>query len=305
MLYFVSGDDTFNISRYIGKLANGKETIAIDMKTVDYSKVMSEMLSLDLFASPKIYILEGFKGFSNKSEKYSKANIALLNAIFSSDEEIVIVSDKKINRQTTWYKRFGEGMEVSEFTLEELDFDSSLDKFITENQVEIEEEALVLLKANFPNNIFGATNDLLKIWEYADHQLISVSDVKAAGQVLTEHKIFELYNLIITGRTAAAISYLAVIRNEGISDSDILLVSFTQIKRMYENKILITKGLNDFKIASQIGINPYAAKQNRRTLSNVSESRLEEFVVLLADFDYQFKSGANSPTNLVDLLVIK
>lgn len=304
MLYFVSGDDTFNKNQYINKKSAGKEQIHVDMNTVDYSELMSNMRSIDLFSSPKIYILDGFKGFSNKSEKYSKANTALLDQVFSADEEIIIVSEKKINRDTSWYDKFGSGMEVSEFILEDLNFDKALEKFIEENKIVISEEGLDLLKSNFPNNIFGATNDLKKIWEYTDHQPIDVSAVKIAGQKLTEHKIFELYNYIVLGRTQQAVDYLSLIRSEGINDGDILLVSFTQIKRMYETKILISKGYNDFKIASQIGSNPYATKQNRKLLIHVSDKRLEFLVQTLADFDFQFKSGANTPENLVDKLVI-
>ncbi len=303
MLYYVNGDDNFNKSKYINKLSEGKNQIVVNMQTIDYSQLMSEMLSIDLFAEPKIYILEGFKGFSNKSEKYSKANIALLDQIFTASEDIIISSDKPINRSTSFYNKYGTGIEVKEFVLQDLDFDTSLDLFVEENQIKITTDAFDLLKSNFPNNIFGATHDLLKIWEYTNHRLIEVSDVNTAGQKLTEHKIFELYNLIILGKTKQAVEYLSIIRNEGISDSDILLVSFTQIKRMYETKVLISKGYNDFKIASQIGSNPYATKQNRKTLSQVSEKRLEKYVQTLADFDYQFKSGRNTPTNLVDLLI--
>lgn len=304
MLYFVSGDDAFNKNQYINKKSAGKEQLHVDMSSIDYSELMSNMRSIDLFASPKIYILEGFKGFSNKSEKYSKANTALLDQIFSTDEEIMIISDKKLNRDTSWYDKFGSGMEVAEFVLEDLNFDQALDKFINENNITIQDDALDLLKSNFPNNIFGATNDLMKIWEYTDHTTIDVLAVTTAGQKLTEHKIFELYNYIVLGRTKQAVEYLKLIRSEGINDGDILLVSFTQIKRMYETKILISKGYNDFKIASQIGSNPYATKQNRKLLIHVSDKRLEFLVQTLADFDFQFKSGANTPENLVDKLVI-
>lgn len=305
MLYYISGDDTFNKRDYINKLSIGKEQVNIDLSLVDYSQVMTSMLSVDLFSEPKIYILEGFKGFSNKSEKFSKANTALLEQIFKCDEQIIIVADKPINRSTSWYDKFGTNMEVKDFSLEELDFDGALAKFIVDNSIQITEEALDLLKSNFPNNIFGATNDLKKIWEYTDHCQIGVEDVKCAGQVLTEHKIFELYNYIVLGKTQKAIEYLEIIRSEGISDSDILLVSFTQVKRMYETKVLISKGYNDFKIASQIGSNPYATKQNRKILAHVSEKRLEMLVQILANFDYKFKSGASIPANLVDILVIK
>lgn len=304
MIYYISGDDTFNKNRCLNQKSEGKEQIHVDMQTVDYSELMSSMLSIDLFDTPKIYILENFKGFSNKSEKYSKANTALLSQIFSSNENIVVLSDKKINRDTSWYNHFGNGMEVSEFFLENLDFDTALDKFITDNNILISSEGLDSLKANFPNNIFGATNDLLKIWEYTDHNSIAADDISRAGQKLNEHKIFELYNYIVIGNTSKAISYLNILRSEGITDSDILLVSFTQIKRMYETKILIAKGYNDFKIASQIGSNPYATKQNRRLLNNVSDKRLEMLVFKLSEFDYQFKSGATLPENLVDMLVL-
>lgn len=304
MLYFVSGDDSYNKNQYIEEKSKGKEQIRIDMNSIDYSELMSDIRSVDLFDEPKIYILDGFKGFSNKSEKYSKANTALLDQVFSTDEEIMIIAEKKINRETSWYNKFGSGMEVKDFVLENLNFDEALDKFIIEHQITISGEALDLVKSNFPNNIFGATNDLKKIWEYTDHQEIDENSVKLAGQMLTEHKIFELYNHIVLKKTNQSIQYLELLRSEGITDSDILLVSFTQIKRMYETKILIAKGYNDFKIASQIGSNPYAIKQNRKILAHVSEKRLEFLVHTLADFDFQFKSGANSPENLVNMLVI-
>lgn len=304
MLYFVSGDDSYNKKQYIEEKSKDKEQIRIDMNSIDYSELMSDIRSVDLFDEPKIYILDGFKGFCNKSEKYSKANTALLDQVFSTDEEIMIIADKKINRETSWYSKFGSGMEVKDFVLENLNFDEALDKFITEHQITISEEALDLVKCNFPNNIFGATNDLKKIWEYTDHQEIDEKSVKLAGQILTEHKIFELYNHIVSKQTNQAIQYLELLRSEGITDSDILLVSFTQIKRMYETKILIAKGYNDFKIASQTGSNPYTIKQNRKMLAHVSEKRLEFLVQTLADFDFQFKSGANTPENLVNMLVI-
>lgn len=304
MLYFVSGDDSYNKNLYIEKKSNGKEQIYIDMNSIDYSQLMSDIRSIDLFDNPKIYILEGFKGFNNKSEKYSKANIALLDQVFTSNEEMIIVADKKINRETTWYNKFGSGMEVAEFALENLNFDEALDKFIIEHQIIIDDDALDLLKSNFPNNIFGATNDLKKIWEYTNHQKIDVTSVKSAGQMLTEHKIFELYNYIVLNKTKQAMDYLTILRSEGITDSDILLVSFTQIKRMYETKVFIAKGYNDFKIASHIGSNPYATKRNRKLLSHVSDKRLEFLVQTLADFDFQFKSGANTPENLVNMLVV-
>lgn len=304
MIYYVSGDDTFNKNKYINKLSEDKEQIVVDMNSCDYSQVMSMMLSVDLFASPKIYIFEGFKGFTNKTEKYSKANIAILDQIFKSEETIVLLCEKKINRDTSWYDKFGNGIEVSHFEIEQLDYDQALNQFIIDNQIVITEDALDLLKINFPNNIFGATNDLLKIWEYCNHQQIDAPAVKAAGQILTEHKIFELYDLIVTKRTTEAINYLNILRQEGISDSDILLVSFTQMKRLYETKILIEKGLTDFNIASQIKLNPFAVKQNRKILNHVSQQRLENVIVTLADFDFKFKSGANTPDNLVDCLVI-
>lgn len=304
MLYYVSGDDSFNKNKFINEKSAGKEQIIVDMSVVDYSSLMSNILSVDLFANPKIYIFENFKGFSNKSEKYSKANTALLKQIFGSNEEIIIISDKAINRKTSWFVAFGTGMEVSEYKLENLDYDTAIAKFICDHQITISKDALELLNINFPNNIFGATNDLKKIWEYTNHQPISEQDVKVAGQKIGEHKIFELYNLIVTGQKIKAINYLEIIRGEGITDSDILLVSFTQFKRMYETKILIAKGYNDFKIASQIGVNPYATKQNRKILNHVSLQRLESLICLVADFDYQFKSGKNTPTNLVNLLIV-
>lgn len=304
MIYYVSGDDTFNKNNYINQISEGKEQIFINMNVIDYSELMGMILSIDLFSDPKIYILEGFKGFTNKSEKYSKANTAILNQIFATKEELVLVCDKELNRATSWYQNFGEGIEVKSFPLEQLDFDTTLAKFIEEHKIEIDEEALELLKVNFPNNIYGASNDLVKIWEYTNHNPINKDDVITAGQILNEHKIFELYNLILLGKTPSVIKYLNLIRNEGITDSDILLVSFTQIKRIYETRILIAKGYNDFKIAEKLGTNVFATKQNRKLLNHVTDKRIEMLVQTLADFDYQFKSGRNTPENLVDLLSV-
>lgn len=305
MIYYVSGDDTYNRNRCINELSVGKEQITVDMSKVEFSQLMTTLLTIDLFATPKIYLLENFKGFTLKSEKFSKSNLAILKQIFTSDNELVVIADKAINRNTVCYTQFGEGIEVNHFPLQELDFDSTIESFITKNQIVIEERALELLKNNFPNNIFGATNDLAKIWEYTNHNSIAIDDVKIAGQMLAEHKIFELYNLIVTGKNQKAIEYLEILHTEGINDSDILLACISQIKRMYESKLLFRKGLNDFKIAEIIGISPFAIKQNRRVLTHVSEKRLEMFVKVLSDFDYQFKSGQNTPTNLVNLLIIK
>lgn len=305
MIYYVSGDDSYSRNRYINEISEGKEQITIDMQKIEFSGLMTTLLTIDLFATPRIYLLENFKGFTIKSEKFSKANLAILKQIFTSDNELVVIADKGINRSTVCYAQFGEGIAVNHFPMQELDFDSAIESYVTKNQIIIEEAALELLKNNFPNNIFGATNDLAKIWEYTNHNSINIEDVKTAGQMLAEHKIFELYNLIVMGKNINAVNYLEILRGEGITDSDILLACTSQIKRMYESKLLFRKGLNDFKIAEIIGISPFAIKQNRRVLTHVSEKRLEMFVKVLSDFDYQFKSGQNTPTNLVNLLIMK
>lgn len=304
MIYYICGDDTFNINKRLKELTLDKERVDFDMETVDYSKLMSLVLSIDLFSTPKIYVLENFKGFSNKSEKYSKTNVAHLNQIFSCNEDFIILAKKNINQATTWYKKYSTIIKEEIYNLENLDFEQTLNKFIDEKQIKICDDALELVKFNFEDNILAATNDLEKIWEFTNYKEITKEDVKIAGQQLVEHKIFDLYNLIVTKRTKKAVEYLHTLRNEGISDSQILLTSLTQFRKMYEMKILIEKGVNDYTIAKEIGLNPYAVKYNRKTLRYVTKNRLEMLIKKLADFDYLFKSGQSSDQNLVNMLVI-
>ncbi len=304
MLFYVSGDDTYSKNLFINNLITGKEVVEYDMLNCEYGQIVSEVLSIDLLVTNKIYVFYNFKPLVNSSEKLSKVNTALLNEVFTSENEMIIVNDKEINKKTSWYKKLSELIKINHFPLKKLDFDLEINTFLETNQIAITEDGLEAIKNNLPNNIHAATNDLRKLWSYTNMRQITYEDVVKCGNKITEHKIFELYNLIVSGKTKAAVSYLELLKNEGISESDILLVSFTQIKRMYETKLLINKGMNDFNIASTLGVNSFAIKHNRKILRQVSEKRLETLILEIANLDYLFKSGQNTPDKLVDMLVL-
>lgn len=304
MITYVSGNDTFSKNKYLNQLVNDHERVEFDLATADLGYVLSELLVIDLFATAKAYLIYNFKGFSNTSEKYNRTDTALLKQIFNCEEDLIVVGDKEINQRTTWFKQYQDKLQIKDFTLEEFDYDQEIRKHLSANNIKITPSALEALNANFQGNIFGATNDLNKLWEYTDHQQITEEDVHRAGQQLIEHKVFELYNQILRGQTKTALNYLSRLRQEGLADSDILLISFTQFTRMYEIKLYLGKGLNEFQIAKEMKVSPFVVKQSRKLVSHISEGRLESIILKIAEYDFMFKSGQVSPEKLNDLMVI-
>lgn len=305
MITYVSGTDTFSKNKYINELVGERERVEFNTAVVDLGYIMSQLLIVDLFAVEKVYIFTNFKGFSNKSEKYNRTDSALLGEIFNCDEDIIISSEKGINHSTIWFKKFSDKIIEKEFNLEQFDFDQGIANYIAENNITISENALEMIKHNFQGNIFGATNDIAKLWNYTNFQEISDRDVLEAGQQMIEHKVFELYNLVTSGNTSGATLYLDKLRLEGVEDADILLISITQFTRMLEVKILLEMGMNEFQIAKQLKVSPFVIKQMRKVVAHTSMGRLENIVLKIAEFDYQFKSGQALPAILNDLLIIK
>ncbi len=304
MIHYVSGDDEFNKNKFISDLCQGKTIIEYSMTTNSLDSMLNEILSIKLFDTNNIYVINDLKVFTNKSEKLSKANRAMLSKILNSNEEIIISTTKLINEQTSWYKTFKDKMQIKVFNLENLDYDQALNKYISDNNINIEEDALLQLKNNLANNIFAATNDLNKMWNYCNKTIITLDVVNVAGQKIEEHKIFELFTYLVQGKTQHGFKYLETLRLEGIKDSDILLVSFTQFKKMYEVKLLISKAYNDFKIANALKMNVYAVKHNRKVLEYVSLHTLEQLIERVALYDFKFKSGLQEPQVLVDQLML-
>lgn len=303
MLYFLSGDDSYSKNEYVNKLCEGKEVIEIDIEESDISQVMSMILSIDLFATPKAYVFNNVKSLSVKSHYTSKTDLALFEKIFKADEVIIIKSDKPINRGTKLARLLQEELNIKEFNMQMLDYDKAVGQYVIDNNIVIEDEALEMVKVNFPNNIFGATNDIAKIWEYTNHQAITKQDVEVAGQKILEHRIFDIYNYILLGDTKRAIKYLELLRQEGVNDSDIIIASLSYIKRMYETKVLASVGQSDFQISQSIGVHSFVVKQNRKVLRTTNEKRLEKIVKQVANADYLMKSGQVEPKLLVDQLV--
>ncbi len=304
MIEFVCGKDNYSKLKCIQNICSGREIITFNVEQDDLNKILNEILAVDLFAEPKVYIIENLKVFTNKSESYSKANSAILTKILDADEIIIVPSDNHLKHNLKWSKQYAHKINEHVFDLEDLDFDAAFDKYVSDSCIAIESDALMLIKQNFPNNIMGATRDLDKIWQYTNMQNITIADVQKAGQKVTEQKLFELYNLIATGNTLKAMNFIDLLHNDGITDSEIILAGITTFRRMYECKILIDKGMNDFKISEHIGIPPFAVKQNRKILMNVNIKRLETFVIKMAEYDYLLKSGEMTPDLIINGLVI-
>ncbi len=304
MLYYVGGDDSYSIANFINEICAGKNQIEIDMTDCDLGALMSQILTIDLFEQNKAYILKDFKAFSNKSESYSKADYALINKILNSDELIIVRNDRHINRSTKLAKMCSEHIQIHHFDIQNLDFETSVKNFIKKEQIAIEEEALQLVCVNFPNNIFGATNDLAKLWSYTNNQLITVSDVQSAGQRLTEHKIYDLYNLVARNEHEKADRLLQILRQEGISDSELLVASFNYFRKLYETNILINSGQTDFQIGQALGVHSFIVKQNRKLLRACNDKRIEKLVQTCGQFDYYMKSGQLSADTLIEQLAI-
>ncbi|MEH7885434.1 DNA polymerase III subunit delta [Bacillus sp. JJ1609] len=172
--------------------------------------------------------------------------------------------------------------------------------------VEIEKDAIELLLSLAGTNLFMLTSEIDKLSLYAgESRSINKEIVDRLTARSLEQNIFTLVDKVVHRNVEGALRIYYDLLKQNEEPIKILSVITGQIRLIYQVKELSRKGYGQQQIAGTLKIHPFRVKLAAGQAGSFSDEELMRIIKLLADADYQMKTGGMRKEMLIEMILFQ
>lgn len=174
------------------------------------------------------------------------------------------------------------------------------------NGAMIENDAIELLLSLAGTNLFMLTSEIDKLALYAgENQPINKEIVDRLTARSLEQNIFTLVDKVVHRNVEAALRIYYDLLKQNEEPIKILAVITGQFRLIYQVKELARKGYGQQQIAGTLKIHPFRVKLAAGQAGAFSDEELTRIIKLLADADYQMKTGGMKKEMLIEMILFQ
>ncbi|WP_423407457.1 DNA polymerase III subunit delta [Heyndrickxia sp. MSNUG] len=235
-----------------------------------------------------------------KLEEYLSQPAPYSIVVFSAPYE-KLDERKKITKEL---KRKAAVIEAKKLTEQELV--TWVNERATFSGVEIEKDAIELLLSLAGTNLFMLTSEIDKLALYAgESRSINKEIVDRLTARSLEQNIFTLVDKVVHRNVEGALRIYYDLLKQNEEPIKILSVITGQIRLIYQVKELSRKGYGQQQIAGTLKIHPFRVKLAAGQAGSFSDEELMRIIKLLADADYQMKTGGMRKEMLIEMILFQ
>lgn len=236
----------------------------------------------------------------SKLEAYMKEPAPYSVVVFSSTAE-KLDDRKKITKQLKKTAAVLEAKKLNE---------GELKVWIREraalNGVQIDESAVELILTLAGANLFILTNEIDKLALYAnDTKRIDEQMAEKMVSRSLEQNIFSLVDKVVHRKIEEALRIYYDLLKQNEEPIKILSVITGQFRLIYQVKELARRGYGQQQIAGYLKIHPFRVKLAAGQAQLFADEELAAIMSLLADADYQMKTGGMNKTMLIEMFLFR
>ncbi len=248
---------------------------------------------------------------SEKSKAKQEHNLAKLEAyikepapysvvVFSSSSE-KLDDRKKITKQL---KKTAAVLEAKK--LNEGELKAWIRERAALNGVQIDEPAVELILTLAGANLFILTYEIDKLALYAnDTKRIDEQMAEKMVSRSLEQNIFSLVDKVVHRKIEEALRIYYDLLKQNEEPIKILSVITGQFRLIYQVKELARRGYGQQQIAGYLKIHPFRVKLAAGQAQLFADEELAAIISLLADADYQMKTGGMNKTMLIEMFLFR
>ncbi|MBT2690289.1 DNA polymerase III subunit delta [Bacillus sp. ISL-47] len=174
------------------------------------------------------------------------------------------------------------------------------------NGVQIDEAAVELVLTLAGTNLFILTSEIDKLALYAnDTKRIDEQMVEKMVSRSLEQNIFSLVDKIVHRKIEEALRIYYDLLKQNEEPIKILSVITGQFRLIYQVKELARRGYGQQQIAGYLKIHPFRVKLAAGQAQLFGDEELTIIMSLLADADYQMKTGGMNKTMLIEMFLFR
>lgn len=174
------------------------------------------------------------------------------------------------------------------------------------NGNEIDEDAVDLLLALAGTNMFMLTSEVDKLALYAkDTKKIDAKIVDTLVARSLEQNIFSLVDKVVQRKLDEALRIFYDLLKQNEEPIKIMALIAGQFRLIYQVKELARRGYGQQQMAAYLKIHPFRVKLAASQARQFTDKELAGLMKMLADADYQMKTGGMNKALLVEMFLFK
>lgn len=302
MITFIYYEKSELLNEQVKLLSEESDLFEYQLDNNNILQLSNEINSIDIFGTKRTFLIHGANFFQIKSHKFRKKELAIfISALQNSKDHIIIALNKSLNFKNVFVNAFNERNYI-DLSDEKKVTEHYLETFIINNNIQINYSELQLLKHNLDNNFLLLKNELMKLSNYNNFQLITKEMINDFGVKTIEANAFDLLGYILNNQIEQARKLYNNLISDGNNPVAILALLSTQVRFSYQVKLL--NGDNSSKeISSILKVNPYRVSITLKNLSKVSIHQINNTYMNCARIDYLIKSGRLNQELIFDYLI--
>lgn len=313
MIYLFYGIEDYLVQKEIDniKQKNNIEEISIsryDLTNTNIEKIIEDCEMNSMFTDKKVIIVNNSYIFTGQSKKGQiEQNLEALEKYLNNpniDTLLIFISDsEKLDERKKIVKLIKQKGIVKEFNTT-TNINSIVKSFF--NDYKISDSSITKLINRVGNNLPLLEEEAEKLKLYKDDiKEINDEDILKITNKNVDLDIFKLIdNIIMKNKKVATETYNEMIKY-GEEPIKILIMIASQIRLMYQTKLLYKKGYTEKDSASLLGIHPYRVKLATEKGRKYTESDLLMYLDNLADLDSKIKQSNVDKKMAIELFILK
>ena len=293
MIYILYGKDKSMISMKLDAIKKkyhiAQNVNLYDANMDDVSNVLQDLDAFSMFDDEKMIVVYNCTFLSSKNT----TNYEIDPFLVRKDTDVILVLICPSDKLDTRKKKV---KELSQFaTLYScLALDEKSQKFYVQDKlkeygVKVDFKTLDWMQARMGLDPMCIENEIEKISIYSKNP--TLQDVQSLLVVEPMNDIFKMVDAFFSQNGILLLAYYRNFRKLNMQPVAIVALLASQIRFLFQVRVLMDEGKAQASIAQELKANPYRVKINMQKAMRFSSETLLYNLSLLADFDQQMKMG--------------
>jgi DNA polymerase III subunit delta len=172
--------------------------------------------------------------------------------------------------------------------------------------IAIDDDARDLMLTLAGSNLFMLTNEVDKLTLYAkSEKRIDIKTVEMLVARSLEQNIFNLIEKVLQRKMGEALRIYYDLQKQNEEPIKILSMIGGQFRLIYQVKDLSRRGYGQQQIAGYLKVHPFRVKLAAGQAGKFSDEELKKTIALLAEADFQMKTGGMSKSLIVEMFLLR
>lgn len=280
----------------------GSQVSIYDIEEVPLEKALEDLDTYGFLSSKKVVIIKNIDILKYDDNKKD------LDHLFkylenSSSDNLLIIEVKKIDNKTKLSKELKKKCNYIESSLNTKSFIKGQLK-----GYDISQDTINLLDEYCLEDITKIYNECEKLKEYRiDEKKITSQDVRelvVRKQGDTKETTFQFSRALAEKNKKEALNLFNSLLEKNNDSIAIVGLLASQLRIIYQVKILEERNMSDREIASTLGEKEFRIKKTRELTRLYSRDELNKLIITLSDIDLKMKTTDIDPKHLIQMFII-